>query len=344
MNKYKRTLDQLRSQAILHWPRKLLQAASDVSVLPLLIQSQDVFISLLKVSNKKPDSWRQTLSNTTALSGPLFLKHLMVLSDLGGEALNKITPLKKYIPNGVLEFEWHKKPFRFQFKEIQSNCNLTNSGLKVDSKALVGGGALTDKMTDVVMLLLYGSLINNDSLPFEVKEKCIIGSLMKSGVELDQFVKESYIRVSRQVGGATSNELGQQAQNYVVERLRTYLPNDWKIERDATLPGVAHKEGGDETTFDIVAQSRSRVYFGIEVSFQVTTNSVIERKSREAEALQASAHRAGHKICYVIDGAGNINIRANAVSNLCTHSDCTVAFSEKEIQHLAAYLLGEVAR
>lgn len=57
MNKYKRTLDQLRSQAILHWPRNLLQAASDVSVLPLLIQSQDVFISLLKVSNKKPDSW-----------------------------------------------------------------------------------------------------------------------------------------------------------------------------------------------------------------------------------------------------------------------------------------------
>jgi hypothetical protein len=49
-------------------------------------------------------------------------------------------------------------------------------------------------------------------------------------------------------------------------------------------------------------------------------------------------HAAGHKICYVIDGAGNINVRASAVRNICRFSDCTVAFSLPEIGVLAEFL------
>lgn len=339
MAEYKRTLDELRTQAVLHWPDDILLAAGDVSVLPLLLKTQDAFISVLKVADKSPLSWIEAIKNNTSLTGPRFLKHLMVLSDLGGEALNKLPPLLNYIPNGVLKFDWAGTPFEYQFKEIHSKCSLANSALKVDSKKILADGEITNKMIDVAMLLLYGSLLTNDSLPSEVKEKCVIGSLMGNAEELERFVKENYIRVSRQVGGATSNELGQQVQNYVLTRLKENLPKGWVVQRDATLPGVAHKEGGDETNFDVVAKSPTGLYFGIEVSFQVTTNSVIERKSREAESLQASVHNAGHKICYVIDGAGNINIRANAVSNLCSYSDCTVAMSDAEMDHLAEFLM-----
>jgi len=336
---YKRTLDELRTQAILHWPDELLMAAGDVSVLPLLLKTQDAFISILKVADKNPLSWKATLNQSSTLNGPRFLKHLMVLTDLGGEALNKLPPLSKYVPNGILRFDWMGKPYDYQFKKIRDKCSLANSALKVDSKKIIAGGELTDKMVDVAMLLLYGSLLTNDSLPLEVKEKCVIGSLMGNSEELERFVKESYIRVSRQVSGATSNELGQQVQNYVLTKLKEVLPKGWHVKRDSTLPGVAHKEGGDETNFDVVARSPAGQYFGIEVSFQVTTNSVIERKSREADSLQKSVHQAGHKICYVIDGAGNINIRANAVNNLCTYSDCTVAMSDTEIAHLAKFMM-----
>jgi len=314
-------------------------AAGEVSVLPLLLKTQDSFISLLKVADKNPLSWKAALQQNSALTGPLFLKHLMVLTDLGGEALNKLPPLSNYIPDGKLKFQWADSLYEYQFKEIQTKCSLANSALKVDSKKLLAGGELTNKMVDVAMLLLYGSLVTNDSLPSEVKDKCVIGSLMGNGEELERFVRENYIRVSRQVGGATSNELGQQVQNYVVTKLKEVLPANWTVHRDSTLPNVAHKEGGDETNFDVVALSPKGVHFGVEVSFQVTTNSVIERKSREAESLHASVHRAGHKICYVIDGAGNINIRANAVGNLCTYSDCTVAMSDEEIYHLAKFMI-----
>jgi hypothetical protein len=55
--------------------------------------------------------------------------------------------------------------------------------------------------------------------------------------------------------------------------------------------------------------------------------------------LKNIVHKAGHKICHVLDGAGNINIRQGASSIICASSDCTVAMSDEEIQILAEYFL-----
>ncbi len=339
MPKYNRTLTELKSKAVLHWPEEILHAAGNASVLPLLLKTQDTFISLLKVANKNPFSWMETIRHNKLLSGPLFLKHLMVMTDLGGEALNKLPPLSSYYPNGVLNFSWDNQYWEYKFKKIHEKCLLDNAALLVDSKKLLKGGEFTPKMIDVAMLLLFGSLGENDSLPMEVKERCVVGSLIGRPQELDQFVKENYIRVSRQLGGATSNALGQFAQKYVVEHLKSLLPSDWIVIRDSSLPGVSHNTDGNGTNFDVIVKSPQGKYFGIEVSFQVTTNSVIERKARESDSLMASVHSAGHKICYVIDGAGNINIREKAVRTLCSNSDCTVAMSVEEIQHMVDYLV-----
>lgn len=336
---YKRTISELRSKAVLHWPEDILHAAVELSVLPLLLKTQDSFISLLKIANRTPEAWRDAIKHNTDLSGPILLKHLMVMTDVGGEALNKLTPISNYCPNGILEFSWKGEIWKYQFKEIQKKCSLANSALKVDSKKLLAGGELTEKMVDVAMLLLFGSAGINDSLPVEIKERCIVGALIGCPEELDRFVKENYIRVSRQVGGATSNALGQLMQDHVVTLLKSLLPSDWIVQKDGCLPNVFHTKEGNKTNFDVTVKSPHEKYFGIEVSFQVTTNSVIERKARESGSLMASVHAAGHKICYVIDGSGNINIRKNAVRILCEHSDCTVAISKEEIKHLAAYLI-----
>ena len=339
MPKYNRTLSELKPNAVLHWPEDILSAAGDVSVLPLLLKTQDAFISLLKIADKEPLAWKSAIKQSNAISGPVFLKHLMVMTDLGGEALNKLPPLSNYCPSGVLSFDWNGKKHSYKFKEIQDKCSLANSALRVDSKKLLAGGDFTARMLDVAMLLMFGSLAYNDSLPMEVKDRCIIGTLIGHSEELDKFAKENYIRVSRQVGGATSNALGQFAQDYVVNQLKKKLPTGWEVSRDSSMPNVSHSEDGNGTNFDVVAKSPKGKYFGIEVSFQVTTNSVIERKARESESLMSSVHAAGHKICYVIDGAGNINIRQNAVGIICGHSDCTVAMSQPEMSHLANYMI-----
>lgn len=338
MATYKRTLEQLREHAVLHWPDDILNAADEVSTLPLLLKTQDVFISVLKVGSKEPLSWKKALENSSELNGSLFLKHLMVLSDVGGEALNKLPPLKNYVPNGVMDFEWNGKPFKYTFKEIGSNdCTLTNSALNVDSKKLGRGLPLANKGLDVCMLLLFGSRLTDDTLPSEIKEKCVIGEYLGNAVQLDGFIKQRYLYVSKQVSGALANSLGQLTQIHVGEKLKGILGSGWDIRLNASLPGVFHNENGNGTNFDLVVTSPQKKYFGVEISFQVTTNSTIERKARESEAVMRSVHKNGHKICYVIDGAGNINIRETAVRTLCDHSDCTVAMSDAEIQHLADY-------
>ncbi len=157
MSKYKRTLEELKKNAVLHWPEEILQKAGDISVLPKLLQTQDSFISVLKVADKNPLAWKSVMEQGNALTGPIFLKHLMVMTDIGGEALNKLPPLKNYCPGGILLFDWEHQQWEYQFKEIQEKCSLTNSALQVDSKKLFESGDFTDKMLDVTMLLLFAS-------------------------------------------------------------------------------------------------------------------------------------------------------------------------------------------
>jgi hypothetical protein len=209
--------------------------------------------------------------------------------------------------------------------------------LHTDGKGLLKGYVLNAKMEDVIMLLLHGASSIGDILPSDVKSKCVIGSLIGEPEELEKLVKQSYIRISRQIGGATSNTLGQIAQDFVIEELRARFP-EWQLARNGRLPGVSHTGGKTETIFDITATSPNEKHFGIEVSFQFTTNSVIERKAGQAQARAKMVHEAGHWICYVIDGAGNINIREAAITTICNYSDCTVALSSDEIGVLAEFM------
>jgi hypothetical protein len=61
MNTYTRTLSQLKEKAVLFWPPSLLEQAGDVSVLPLLLKTQDKFISILTLSDSLPDDWKKLI-------------------------------------------------------------------------------------------------------------------------------------------------------------------------------------------------------------------------------------------------------------------------------------------
>jgi hypothetical protein len=338
MSKYARTLGELKEKAVLFWPREIIEKEASVSILPLLLKTQEKFISILNLSDSAPDSWKKLVDVSDEIKGNLFLKHLMVLSDLGGEALNKLPPLKNYFKDGKMTYVWREKKYEYTFKVIGERVPLANASLRADGKSLLKGYTLSDKMEDVIMLLLHGASSIGDTLPDDVKSKCVIGSLIGEPDELEKFVKQNYIRISRQIGGATSNALGQLAQDFVIETLKERLPR-WRFERNGSLPGVSHTGGATETTFDVAGTSPNGRHFGIEVSFQFTTNSVIERKAGQAEARANMVHSAGHWICYVIDGAGNINVREAAASTICKYSDCTVALSSDEIGVLAQFML-----
>ena len=131
--------------------------------------------------------------------------------------------------------------------------------------------------------------------------------------------------------------MGHLAQSYVKERLAKYLP-DWDFSQ-TTIPGISQNEGRTDTKFDIVGKGPNGNYWGIEVSFQFTTNSVVERKAKLALDRQRLLHEKGHKIAYIVDGAGNFE-RRSAVQDLIYYSDCIINFSDGDIKRLAKTMEG----
>jgi len=329
-----RDIQDLENKALKFWPQDISNKEKNSSIIPKLIETQDKFISLLNISDANPFKWKDTLLSSKTLSGNLFLKHLMVLSDIGGE---KLMRFKKELPSifkDGMNFIWDSKNFTYKFQTLIDKSNWNNKNLSVDGEGLINAVEINPIIEDVCMLLLFGGSAINDHIPNDISEKCIIGTMLGKTEELEIFVKQRYIWVSRITGGAEANTLGQLIQNYVKEYLEAKLP-DWRINRDQ-LPKVSQNER-TSLSVDIVAKSPTGKFCAVEVSFQVTTNSTIERKAGQAQARQELLHANGHKIAYVIDGAGNF-ARQSALRTICQYSDCTVSFKNSELDALVKFL------
>lgn len=331
-----KTIDELEQNACLYWPKHLNEVAEKVSTIPLLLKTQDQFLSILKSSDKNPDSWAKTLENASSLPANVFLKHLTVLSDFGGERLQRISKdFDVLFPSEKVKFIWNDEEYFYKFEKGKKSW--TNSKLKIDKAHLFTESLLTKEMYDVAMFILWGSsIIDNPNIPPEVSEKCIFGTLLGKTEELEEFVKQRYIQVSRITGGSTANDLGHALEYYLTEKLSSHLGSDYEIGGH-NIPDISHNDK-DLTTFDIVVKSLlDDSYTAIEVSFQVTTNSTIERKAGQAQSRKEMLNAKGHKVAYVVDGSGNFQ-RKNAISTIINFSDITVNFSDSGILELVDFI------
>ena len=119
--------------------------------------------------------------------------------------------------------------------------------------------------------------------------------------------------------------------------MKALLPNSYVIGGH-NIPGITQNDK-NETTFDIVVSNpKTQRSCAIEISFQVTTNSVIERKSLLAKERQNLLHKHNHRVAYIIDGSGNFQ-RRNAVSTILMFSDCSVNFSDSGMKELAEFIV-----
>lgn len=331
-----RKLDDLEANALKFWPPKMAEAERNSSIIPKLIETQDKFISLLNIANAEPFAWKMVLKTTRELSANLFLKHLMVLSDIGGEKLMRFKrELPKVFKDSTMEFVWNGGTYSYKFQTLAGKKKWNNTYLKVDGVGLLSQQELTPVIEDVINLLLFGGATLLGNLPAEIDEKCMIGTLIGHKRELETFVKQRYIWVSRITGGATANSLGNLTQKYVLYYLKNKLP-DWDFSK-RQIPKISQNKR-TLLSYDIVAKSPNGKYCGIEVCFQVTTNSVIERKAGQAQERQKQVHRYGHYIAYIIDGAGNFE-RLSALKTLCEFSDFTVTLKDSELDKLSKFLL-----
>lgn len=330
-----RDLKDLEANALKFWPERIAEIERNSSIIPNLIETQDKFISLLNIADATPFAWKNVLSTSKKLHANLFLKHLIVLSDIGGEKLMRFKKeLPSIFPDSMMEFIWNDAKHSYKFQTLQNTKTWNNPHLKVDGKGLSKNEVLSPMMEDVINLLLFGGASIAPDLPPDITEKCMLGTLIGHKKELDSFVRQRYIWVSRITGGATANALGNLAQKYVVDYLQEKLPS-WDFSKKQ-IPQISQN---DRTllSFDIVATSPKGNCCAIEVSFQVTTNSTIERKAGQAQARQQLLHKYGHKIAYIIDGAGNFE-RISALRTICQFSDCSVTFKDNELDKLSTFI------
>jgi hypothetical protein len=261
----------------------------------------------------------------------------MILTDVGGELLLRFNDnFALLFPDGVLTYTWAEQTWRYEFAALPLAGKLSTNRLHIDGNKLREPAPLNELLKDVIMLLIFGGASTNPHTA-RVLANCEISRFLGQPNELRQFVKERYIWVSRITAGSQSNALGQLAQQFVQSYVQEHvqLP-DLIIKANAGIPGISQTETKRPISFDLVVQRGLR-YVAIEVSFQVTTNSVIERKAGQAQARYQQLHEAGHRIAYVLDGAGNF-MRPNALTTLCAYSDCTVAFTREELDILCQFL------
>jgi hypothetical protein len=331
------TIELLEAGACLYWPAELANKASEVSSIGPLLETQDIFISFLTVADKTPTSWTEALQFNKKLSPNLFLKHLMVLSDIGGERLQRFSKdIDTIFPKGKFKFTWDTKVYEHEFRSAGSLW--TNKNIRVEKSVLLENRKdFTDAMIDVCMLLMWGGFaLEADSLPNEIIEKCNIGGLLGNATALENFIRQRYVVVSRQTGGSTANDLGHVCERYVKEKLARHLPSSVKFNGH-TIPGITHNDR-NLSTFDLVVECENNKYIGIEISFQVTTNSTIERKAGLSKSRKDLVNNLGHSIAYVIDGSGNFQ-RKNAIKTIMANSDFTVNFSDEGLENLAKYII-----
>ena len=332
--KYNRDIHELEANAEKWWPKALEAQVAEISVIPNLVATQEQFISILKISGKSPLQIFDVLG-ASQMSANLFLKHLVVLADYGGEMIKRlgrefaeVFPVDQKTKRHYMQYIMAEKSYRYDFQLLPVK-GLGNTKLKIDGAAIVQEIEMDGLYQDMAMILMYGS--TSDVAHLAGLEKCEIGALLGDEVAITKYVRERYINVSRITTGSSSNSLGQVAQDYVVEILAQHLPESISIKRNGK---IVLTDGG--MPFDVVA-IKGKKKVGVEVTFQVTTNSVIERKAGQAKSRQAAMHDDGYWIAYVIDGAGNFQ-RTSAVSTICRFSDCTVAYSADEIAVLAAFI------
>ncbi|MFK7797319.1 MAG: restriction endonuclease [Aureispira sp.] len=259
MPKYNRTREELEKQAALWWPEELKAKNALANVLPLLLETQDDFLNIISLSKKEPLQVFE-LIKVAKFPGNLFLKHLVVLSDYGGEpiqrlgrAFTSIFP-KDYKGNYYFDFIWKAENYTYVFETFPIK-GLNNKKFGIDGDSLSTERELDAMTKDLIAILLFAA--TSDFAEQGGLDSCEIGSLLGNEVELKNFVKQRYILVSRIIGGATANSLGQLAQTAIVDFLISELGNDFTITRNGTvhLSGYDRKGG---MPFDIVVSKEKK--------------------------------------------------------------------------------------
>ncbi len=173
------------------WPADLSKREAELSIIPKLLETQDQFIAILSVPVADLEKLFEVV-NASTLSANLFLKHLVVLADFGGEMIQRVNSrFDSLFPAGEMQYFLNGNPVSYQFKQLPVT-RLNNESLRISGKRLLEKHSMNELLQDVVALLLFGSSSNDEQIS-SILSKCEIGSYLGQPDKLAKFIKQRYI-------------------------------------------------------------------------------------------------------------------------------------------------------
>lgn len=197
MPEFQRNIVELEIKAAKWLSGELWDKYAIATELPLLLSTQEDFLKILTLCKSSPF---QIFDLIAAAEFPanLFLKHLVVLSDFGGEPIQRLGLAFQDIfpvsPEGkhFFEFIWNRKKYSYEFQKLPIK-ELNNQRLGLHGEGLIEEKELDDLLRDMIVLLLFASTSKQaDQMGLY---KCEIGALLGYDRQLTTFVKQRYIMV-----------------------------------------------------------------------------------------------------------------------------------------------------
>ena len=328
MNK---TVEQLQENSVRWWPSDILKTAALISPAVMIKNSHPIFLKTLVELPTNVTDVREAL-HSIPMPFNLFLKHLLILADFGGELVKRIhLDRRKLFPASM--------DFRISIDGIDhlisvdgflNSNSMNNSKLKIDGQSIIEPTAALDIQVDLAQIVLFGNFATDHALAITL-QSCDLFKFVGHDNDLRDFISTRYLDVSRIGRGADANALGQALQIEVDKRLKSILGRDYEIQQNGKIT-IA----GRTLTSDLLVVHNGKSV-AIEVAFQVTTNSTIERKATDAAKRKSDLNRLGIASCYVLDGIGIFERRA-ALSKILNQSDLVVNFSEDDAMTLASFI------
>lgn len=342
-DEYIRTMSQLEKYACKWWPKEIREYAEQFSILQTLLDTQEKFISILKLASKQESTSIFRIIKASGFQMKCFLKHLMILTDVGAEPLQRMNKhFDELFPKGKMIYQIDNETHTYTFQALPVKGPLNNEKMKVDTKDNMLSDICNKELTaDLIMILIYGGACVNTRTR-AVLYRCTTYDYLGDDEKIELHIRQNYIRVSRIIAGRTANDLGNSIQKYAANYLTKKLGSDYKVKTFGTIPGVSINDGNTEAKFDLIIDrtsdtSRFKPYIGIEVSFQETSNSTVERKGQDAAARFAEVSKRRSFVAYIIDGVGNFSRKA-ACDVMCNNSHCNVGCTPEEFDVLVKFI------
>ncbi|MBR6033107.1 MAG: hypothetical protein IKP36_14305 [Bacteroidaceae bacterium] len=165
-DRYLRTIKDLEQVGCKWWPKEVREEAMKVSILQYLIDTQEKFISLLTLADRNKPEKLFGLLDASDFEYHLFLKHLVLLTDVGSEPIQRInTTFKEIFPDKELYYKLGRKEYHYTFTSLPIKSKPTNEKMQIDTMENLQAACKNKNLTkDLIMLLIYGAASTTPSI------------------------------------------------------------------------------------------------------------------------------------------------------------------------------------